>query len=62
MNKKLIRNLAIFIFIVIISGWLGVLVDSVLTGQPGEGDSLGMGLWLALPLIAALVIWLHGLV
>ncbi|MEA4926156.1 MAG: CPBP family intramembrane glutamic endopeptidase [Syntrophomonadaceae bacterium] len=55
MNKKVARNLGLFISIVIISGWLGVLVDSVLTGQP-EGDSLGMGIWLVLPLLTALVI------
>ena len=55
MDKKVVRNLGLFIFMVIISGWLGVLVDSVLTEQP-EGDSLGMGLWLILPLLTALVI------
>jgi len=31
------------------------LVDSVLTEQP-EGDSLGMGVWLVLPMLTALVI------
>lgn len=55
MDKKVVRNLGLFIFMVIISGWLGVLVDSVLTEQP-EGDSLGMGIWLVLPLLTALVI------
>ncbi|MDD4627154.1 MAG: CPBP family intramembrane metalloprotease [Syntrophomonas sp.] len=55
MNKKDIRNLGLFISIVIISGWLGVLLDSVLTEQP-EGDSLGMGVWLVLPMLTALVI------
>lgn len=55
MNKKGSRNLGLFIAIVIISGWLGVLVDSVLTEQP-EGDSLGMAIWLVLPLLTALVI------
>jgi len=53
--NKVVRNLWLFISIVIISGWLGVLVDSVLTEQP-EGDSLGMGIWLVLPLLTALVI------
>lgn len=55
MNKKAIRNIGIFIFIVIISGCIGVLVDSVLVSQP-EGDSLGMGIWLLLPLLTALII------
>lgn len=55
MDTKVVRNLGVFISVVIISGWLGVLLDSDLTGQP-EGDSLGMGLWLVLPLLTALVI------
>ncbi|MDD2552948.1 MAG: CPBP family intramembrane metalloprotease [Desulfotomaculaceae bacterium] len=59
MGKKAVRNLGVFISIVIISGWLGVLIDSVLTGQP-EGDTLGMGLWLVLPLLTALVIILFS--
>jgi len=55
MNKKAIRNIGVFVFVVIISGWIGVLVDSFLTGQP-KGDSLGMGIWLVLPLLTAFVI------
>ncbi len=59
MNKKAVRNIGIFTFIVIISGWIGVLLDSVLTAQP-EGDSLGMGIWLVLPLLTALIIILFS--
>ncbi|MDD3705100.1 MAG: CPBP family glutamic-type intramembrane protease [Clostridiaceae bacterium] len=59
MNKKAIRKIGIFIFIVIISGWIGVLVDSLLTEQP-EGDSLGMGIWLVMPLLAAFIIILFS--
>lgn len=59
MDEKAGRNLGVFIFIVIISGWLGVLVDSVLTGQP-EGNTLGMGIWLVLPLLTALAIILFS--
>jgi len=55
MTKKAIRNIGIFIFIVIISGGIGVLVDSVLPSQP-EGDSPGMGIWLVLPLLTAFII------
>ena len=36
MTKKAIRNMGIFILFVIISGWIGVLVDSVLIDQPGS--------------------------
>ena len=59
MTEKDIRNIWIFIFFVIISGWIGVLVDSVLVAQP-EGDSLGMGIWLILPLLTALIIILFS--
>lgn len=59
MTKKAIRNMGIFIFFVIISGWIGVLVDSVLIDQP-EGDSLGMGIWLVLPLLTAFMIILFS--
>ncbi len=54
-NRKVLRNVAIFVFVVITSGWLGVLVDSCLTGQP-QGNSLGMGVWLVLPLLTAFII------
>ncbi len=59
MNKKAIRNIGIFFVVVIISGWIGVLTDSVLISQP-EGDSLGMGIWLVLPLLAAFIIILFS--
>jgi Co/Zn/Cd efflux system component len=36
-----------------------VLVDSVLIDQP-EGDSLGMGIWLVLPLLTAIIIILFS--
>lgn len=55
MNKKLFRNTVIFIVIVILSGWIGALVDSILTEQ-SKGDSTGMGIWLVLPMLAAIAI------
>ncbi|WP_242145086.1 MULTISPECIES: CPBP family intramembrane glutamic endopeptidase [unclassified Bacillus cereus group] len=45
-------HLIVFIIVVLISGWLGVLLDSVLTDQT-EGNTLGMGLWLVLPFLTA---------
>jgi hypothetical protein len=57
--KKTVTGLGIFVFVVIISGWLGVGVDSQLTGQP-EGNTLGMGIWLVLPLFTALLIMLFS--
>ncbi|MNZ51578.1 CAAX amino terminal protease self- immunity [compost metagenome] len=53
--KQIVRNIIVFITIVILSGWIGVLVDSLLTEEP-EGDSLGMGIWLVLPMLAAFIL------
>ena len=53
MDNKIIRNVVVFIVVVILSGWIGVLVDSVLTEQP-KGDSPGMGIWLVTPMLAAI--------
>jgi hypothetical protein len=55
MNKKIIRNTVVFIFIVILSGWIGVLVDAVLTEQPDD-DAPGIGIWLVSPMLAAIAI------
>jgi hypothetical protein len=49
------RNLIIFIIITLASGWLGVLVDMLLTNQP-EGNTLGMGLWLILPVLTGIIL------
>lgn len=59
MNNKIIRNIVLFTVVVIISGWIGVLVDSILPAQP-KGDSLGMGIWLVLPLLTAFLIILFS--
>jgi membrane protease YdiL (CAAX protease family) len=48
-------SLIIFIIVVLASGWLGVFIDSILTDQP-EGNSLGMGLWLVLPIITMILL------
>ncbi len=40
-RKTLKLHLLIFVFIVLASGWIGVILDSFLTDQP-EGNSLGM--------------------
>ena len=53
MDNKIIRNVVVFIVVVILSGWIGVLVGSVLTEQP-KGDSPGMGIWLVTPMLAAI--------
>lgn len=55
MKTKTVRNILIFTIIVILSGWLGVLVDKVIPDQP-DGDTLGMGIWLVLPLLAVIIL------
>ncbi|MGF1586123.1 MAG: CPBP family intramembrane glutamic endopeptidase [Bacteroidales bacterium] len=56
MNKKrTIRNIILFTIIVILSGWIGLLIDNFIPEQP-EGDSLGMGIWLVLPLLTVVVL------
>ena len=59
MKNKVNYSIGIFILIVILSGWIGVILDSVLISQ-SEGDSLGMGVWLVLPILAALIIILFS--
>jgi hypothetical protein len=54
-TRKEIRNLIIFTIIVILSGWLGLLVNKVIPEHP-EGDSLGMGIWLVMPLLAVIAL------
>jgi hypothetical protein len=55
MTKNLFRNTVVYIVIVILSGWIGFLVDSILPEQP-KGDSPGMGIWLVLPMLTAVAI------
>ncbi|MFJ7950386.1 type II CAAX prenyl endopeptidase Rce1 family protein [Lysinibacillus sp. NPDC096418] len=47
------RNVIIFTIIVLVCGWLGVLIDLIIPEQP-KGDTLGMGIWLILPLITTI--------
>lgn len=55
LNKQTTRNLIIFTFVVLLSGWLGYYLDQQLPAQPGE-ETLGMALWLVLPLLSTLVL------
>ena len=54
MNKN-IRNIIIFAFVAFFCGWLGVLVDKFVEQQP-ESESLGMGIWLVLPLLTVILL------
>jgi len=54
MNKN-IRNIVIFAFVAFSCGWLGVLIDKFVE-QQSEGESLGMGIWLVLPLLTVILL------
>lgn len=47
-KKGKMFRLAVFIFVALTSGWLGVLVNAVLH-EPPDPNNPGMGLWLVLP-------------
>ena len=55
MDKKIIRNISIFVFVAIICGWFGVFIDMLIPDQP-VGDTLGAGIWLVFPLITTIIL------
>ena len=59
MYKKSIRNISIFVFVAIVSGWLGLLVDKFIVPQTEKG-SPGMGIWLVLPLLTTILLRLFA--
>lgn len=54
-NRKKILTSFIISAVALVSGWIGVMVDSQLEPQPA-GETLGMALWLVMPLITALIL------
>lgn len=57
MKRTNLRHLFIFSSVTLSSGWLGYLADLNMGPQP-QGATLGMGLWLVLPLVTALLLLL----
>ncbi|MGG2082722.1 CPBP family glutamic-type intramembrane protease [Lysinibacillus pakistanensis] len=53
--KTSLRNIMIFIVVVLLCGWFGVVVDKLIPEQP-QGDTLGMGNWLISPLLATILL------
>jgi len=53
-NRRTVRNLGIFILLILASGWLGRGLD-VLMGNP-SAESLGMLVWIVTPLIVSLAL------
>lgn len=52
-------SLIIFIIVALASGWLGVLLDLVIKNNE-QGTSLGMLLWLVLPLLTSIILrWIN---
>lgn len=49
------RNTLIFIIVTLASGWIGVLIDNILTDQQ-EGNTLGMLMWLILPFLTSIIL------
>lgn len=54
MYNRTVWNMVIFVLVALLSGWIGVMVDSVMADQP-EGGSLGMGVWLVLPMLTVIL-------
>lgn len=52
---KPIFKIYVFIIIVLLSGWIGVIIDKYLPEQPSE-NTLGMGLWLIIPLATVIIL------
>ncbi|ERJ11958.1 CPBP family glutamic-type intramembrane protease [Haloplasma contractile] len=55
LRRKTVRNLVIFIVVVVLSGWIGRGID-VLLGEPSNEESLGILIWLVTPLIATIIL------
>lgn len=58
-DKKTIRSTSIFILVALASGWLGLLIDRFIEPQP-DNESLGMGVWLILPLLSTILLRLFA--
>ena len=53
--KKTMRNIIIFVFVSLSCGWFGLFLDKIIESRPNE-ESLGMGIWLIVPLVTALLL------
>lgn len=58
-NSTTLRNLLIFSFVAIICGWVGVGVNKLLN-QPSNLESLGALIFIATPLLCAILLRLFG--
>ena len=58
-TQKTNRNISIFVAISLASGWLGLLLDKYIE-TPQDSESLGMGIWLVLPLLVTIFLRLFA--
>lgn len=58
-KSKTFRNVAIFSFIAVICGWIGVGVNNLL-GEPSNLESLGALIFIATPLLCTILLRLFG--
>ena len=58
-NKRTLRNVAIFSFVVIVCGWVGVGLDKLL-GQPSNLQSLGALIFIATPIVCMILLRLFA--
>ena len=58
-KSKTLRNVAIFSFVAVICGWIGVGVDKLL-GEPSNLESLGALIFIATPLLCTILLRLFG--
>ena len=54
-QNKLKRHVLIFTIVSLAIGWVGVLIDMVITDQPDE-ETLGMLVWILAPLLCAVIL------
>lgn len=55
-NRVLKKSVIIFSVMVVSSGWIGILVEKLLSGHLKEGSTPGMGLWLVIPVLTAIIL------
>jgi hypothetical protein len=56
---KSTRNVCIFILVSLTCGWFGLFVDKLINSPP-NGETLGMGIWLVLPLLTTIFLRLFA--
>lgn len=56
MKSRIKKSVIIFSVVAVLSGWIGLLVENLLSKHLEKGSSPGMGLWLLLPMLSGILI------